>query len=388
MDKKNEKRTPLRRLLSWLLTASLVAGAVCLILFREQLNIDSPKRYITYHALINGSDGQARSFRYDGDPENAFADLDGSLLVAGEQGARLYSPAGVLLSEVTSPMGSPAVFSSGKNTVVYDVGGTSLGLYDGSGLLFFPEQEGKLLSATVTSAGWLAVTHQESGHKGAVTIYDEEQSRRMRFNFSSRFVMDALLDDNASTAYILTAGQREQSFSSYLSLYSLRTASETGDSTPFAEWELGNTIPLSLRRSQGVLRILCDDRLHLRSADGASLGLFQYSDRYLKEFSLDGDGFTTLLLGKYRAGSSADLTVVSDKGTVLATLPFSEQVLSLSAAGRYIAVLTADRLDIYTKGLDLYSSTTGTQGARRVLMRSDGSALLIGSETVQLYLPQ
>jgi hypothetical protein len=44
-------------------------------------------------------------------------------------------------------------------------------------------------------------------------------------------------------------------------------------------------------------------------------------------------------------------------------------------------------LDIYTKDLTLYDSLEGTQGARTVVLRSDGSAMLIGSETARLYLP-
>ena len=94
-----------------------------------------------------------------------------------------------------------------------------------------------------------------------------------------------------------------------------------------------------------------------------------------------------LLLGKYQAGSAADLLVINDGGEQAASLSFNEQVLFLSAAGRYIGVLTADRLDIYTSDLTLYSSLEGTEGARKVLMRPDGSATLIGSETAHLYLP-
>ena len=60
-----------------------------------------------------------------------------------------------------------------------------------------------------------------------------------------------------------------------------------------------------------------------------------------------------------------------------AQLELHEQVLSLTSAGRYTAVLTADRLDIYDQNLELYASLTGTQGARQVMQRSDGSALLL-----------
>lgn len=56
------------------------------------------------------------------------------------------------------------------------------------------------------------------------------------------------------------------------------------------------------------------------------------------------------------AGSQATLQVIDDTGTVKGSLDLNQQVLSLSAAGRYLAVLTGDRLDIYTSDLSLYSS--------------------------------
>ena len=102
---------------------------------------------------------------------------------------------------------------------------------------------------------------------------------------------------------------------------------------------------------------------------------------------MGGDDFAVALLGKYRAGTLSDLVVIDDTGTAGVSMPMNEQVLSLSAAGRYIAVLTADRLDIYTSDMTLYSSVAGIQGARKVLMRSDGTALLIASDTARLYVP-
>ena len=75
-------------------------------------------------------------------------------------------------------------------------------------------------------------------------------------------------------------------------------------------------------------------------------------------------------------------------GSIRASLPTEEQVLSLSAAGRYIGLLTADRLDIYNQDLECYNTLTGTQSARTVLQQSDGSAMLIDSTTARIYVPQ
>lgn len=79
--------------------------------------------------------------------------------------------------------------------------------------------------------------------------------------------------------------------------------------------------------------------------------------------------------------------MIDDTGTVKGSLDLNQQVLSLSAAGRYLAVLTGDRLDIYTSDLSLYSSLEGTQGARKVLLMEDGSAILISEDSASFYVP-
>ena len=68
-------------------------------------------------------------------------------------------------------------------------------------------------------------------------------------------------------------------------------------------------------------------------------------------------------------------------------LTLDRQLFSLSAAGHYFSVLTADSLTIYTHDLEVYHTLSEPQGARRVLQKPDGSVLLIDSETARLYLP-
>ena len=53
-----------------------------------------------------------------------------------------------------------------------------------------------------------------------------------------------------------------------------------------------------------------------------------------------------------------------------------------------MAVLTAGRLDLYTRDLELYASLDTTGGARDVVLRSDGTAWLITGETARLFIPE
>ena len=58
-----------------------------------------------------------------------------------------------------------------------------------------------------------------------------------------------------------------------------------------------------------------------------------------------------------------------------------------SAAGKYIAVLYSDSLVLYTPQLQEYARLDATEYARSVIMREDGTAVLIGSSSAWLYIP-
>ena len=62
-------------------------------------------------------------------------------------------------------------------------------------------------------------------------------------------------------------------------------------------------------------------------------------------------------------------------------------MLDLSAAGRYLAVLYADELVIYNPQLQVYATQKDTGAATGVLMRADGSALLLSPDAASLFLP-
>lgn len=69
-------------------------------------------------------------------------------------------------------------------------------------------------------------------------------------------------------------------------------------------------------------------------------------------------------------------------------MPVTEEVLSVSACGEYVAVLTAQSLTVYPMDLsEVYASLDNRSGARRVLMREDGSAMLISTDSASLFIP-
>ena len=100
----------------------------------------------------------------------------------------------------------------------------------------------------------------------------------------------------------------------------------------------------------------------------------------------DGD-WAALLLSRYKSGGYASLITVDGDGNELGGCDVDGEVLDISSAGRYVAVLFSDRLTIYDKDLTEVSTLPDVSEARAVLMRSDGSAVLAGATGATLYLP-
>lgn len=385
-----EAPKPQRKLSRFLVRAAatlvVLAVALCLVAvvaFRDSLNMDSVKRWFTYRSLIRSDSGRADSFPYGGDLTDTFAVLDGDLLVCSRNAISLYSGSGTQYINESVGMENPVVTTNGSLAAVYDAGGSSLYVLGQRALVWSADDLESILSARLNKNGQLTVVTQSSGYRGSVTVYDAAYSPVMRVDLTSAFVMDAALSDDGHTLAILTVGQSGGTFATTLELYDMSYAS--GQYAPDLTCQLGGGVVLETRHTASAVWALGDRGLTVTAHDGRSSGV-SWADKHLRRYTLSGDGFAAVLLGKYRAGSQSELWVVDEQGE-RRTLELNEQVLSISASGRYVAVLTGDRLDIYTDQLELYDTLDGTQGARTALLMPDGSAILISADSAGFYIP-
>ena len=380
-----KKRAPsfLKRLLVFLLVAAVAVGAVAAVVFRDRLNIDSIRRWFQYRTLLRNDSGQAESFVYDGNIEDAFAALDNDLLVCSGNAISLYSGSGTRYISQSAAMEHPVVNSNGALAVVYDAGGSSLCVLGERSLIWSADDLETVLSARLNKNGQLTVVTQPSGYRSAVTVYSASYEPVMTVNLSSALAMDAALSDDGKTLAILTVGQESGAFATTLEFYSMTYSA--GEFTPDLTCSLGGAVALDVKHTASSVWCLEEQGLAVVDHEG-NISTASWASRYLRQYTLGGDGFAAVLVSRHRSGSQAELLIINEQGET-DTLPVTEQVLAVSAAGRYVAVLTADRLDIYTSDLKLYSSLDGTQGARNALMLDNGSAILLAADTASFYVP-
>lgn len=373
----------LRRVLRMAAVLLVVLAVVIAAAWQDLTGLDSVKRLFSYNEITLDEQGKAELYSFSNDRSNVFALLDDALLVVSTTGISLHGSNGEILYSGSVKLSEPAISVGGSTAAVYDIGGETLLIFASDGLVrdMSAECSGSILSVSVNSSDYLVLNAEKSGYKSAVTVYDASGEAVFAFKSSERYVMDACVLRDCRHMAVVTPGEADGVFANTVTCYSL------GSDKAEAVNTLTGSLVLSLDNVAGALACLTDESVTLLSANGSLAGSYRFSYPYLRGASMNGNGFAALLLGRYRSGSAMRLVTVASDGEELASLDTRSEVLSLSAAGDYVAVLYSDSLVIYDAHLAEYARLEGVEYAREVLMRADGSAVLVGSSSAWLYIP-
>ena len=378
-----KKQNIFMRLLALLVTAALIFGALFLVVNWDRYNLDAIKRRLELRSVKTSATGEAEPFTHGGGHSADFAYLSDGVVMTSSTGVRYYTFSGEGYADQVRPMEHPVLEENGGYAVAYDAGGTEFWLYHGGEEIFTHtlEGDGDLLSVRINQGGWLAVTAQESGYKGTVTVYDPAHERVFRLNRSSTFVVDAMVSPDHKRVAVVTLGQTGGRFESRLLIYRLDSEE------PEQEILLGNSAPLDLDYEDRQIWVLAENEIYSVSTQNWEVSTAPFGRGYLKGCALGGAGFALVLLGRYRAGSADQALVVSPDGEIQAGLELHGQILDFDAAGKYVCLLGGGAMNLYTSDLEPYRELGETQGARYTALAENGSALLANRQQAWMYIP-
>ena len=381
--KSPQKMNLLMRILALFVTIVLTLGAIALVAYRDELNMDSLRRWLNYRNLSASESGQIAPFTHAGGDGMDFACIDSGIIQSSQNGAHYYSFSGEQYAERVEVMEHPVLSASDSAAVVYDAGGQSLSLFrqHEESFSLSLEDNANILSARVNDSNWLALTTQEQGYKGIVTVYDDHDEKVIQINLSSTFVVDAAISPDNKHVAVVTMGQENGIFQSTLLIFPMN------NTEPSATLPLGNIAVLDLEYEDDQIWVLGESQLLCVDSDGKDFVSYSFGTSFLQGCSMGGDGFVSLLLSNYRAGTADLLVTVGKDGTALNSLPLLGQVLSMDASGRYLSLLSSNGLETFTSDLIPYSSLTNVQDTRHIAQVSDGSVLLADKQEAWLYLP-
>ena len=375
-----QKKKPRKWL--WLtLIVLVVLGAVAAAVLWDANSFDGLRRSIIYARAEKDETGCAKLYYYENDATNRFAAIDGSLVTVAANQVRLLDERSQVLYQNSVRFLHPDLVSGGGVAVAYDIGGTALYALDSKGLRWQQETEGELLAVTVNPHGYVTAVYNKSGAKAAVTVWDSNGAAVFTFQSAQRFVMTAALGQDDRTLAAVTMGQEDGKFQSFLVLY------HTDSDKMVATTPVDGGVAYALETLQREFCAVTEQGLYLLDSGGELKASYSYGGQFLRRCVVGDGGWAALLLSRYKSGGYASLITVDGDGNELGGCDIDGEVLDISTAGRYVAVLFSDRLTIYDKYLTEVATLPDVSEVRAVLMRADGSAVLAGASGASLYLP-
>lgn len=375
-----QKKKPRKWL--WLtLTVLVVLGAVAAAVLWDANSFDGLRRSIIYARAEKDETGCAKLYYYENDATSRFAAIDGSLVTVAANQVRLLDERSQVLYQNSVRFLHPDLVSGGGVAVAYDIGGTALYALDSKGLRWQQETEGELIAVTVNPHGYVTAVYNKSGAKAAVTVWDSNGAAVFTFQSAQRFVMTAALGQDDRTLAAVTMGQEDGKFQSFLVLY------HTDSDKMVATTPVDGGVAYALETLQREFCAVTEQGLYLLDSGGELKASYSYGGQFLRRCVVGDGGWAALLLSRYKSGGYASLITVDGDGNELGGCDIDGEVLDISTAGRYVAVLFSDRLTIYDKYLTEVATLPDVSEVRAVLMRADGSAVLAGASGASLYLP-
>lgn len=375
-----QKKKPRKWL--WLtLTVLVVLGAVAAAVLWDANSFDGLRRSVIYARAEKDETGCAKLYYYENDATSRFAAIDGSLVTVAANQVRLLDERSQVLYQNSVRFLHPDLVSGGGVAVAYDIGGTALYALDSKGLRWQQETEGELIAVTVNPHGYVTAVYNKSGAKAAVTVWDSNGAAVFTFQSAQRFVMTAALGQDDRTLAAVTMGQEDGKFQSFLVLY------HTDSDKMVATTPVDGGVAYALETLQREFCAVTEQGLYLLDSGGELKASYSYGGQFLRRCVVGDGGWAALLLSRYKSGGYASLITVDGDGNELGGCDIDGEVLDISTAGRYVAVLFSDRLTIYDKYLTEVATLPDVSEVRAVLMRADGSAVLAGASGASLYLP-
>lgn len=374
--RKKGGRGPLKRAVSFLAVIIIAIGVVWL-----SLNFDTLGEIFAGTAIGNffATDKEAaEELRFDVYSDSVFTGIEGGLAVASGSGMQLYDLKGETLDAQSVILQNPTVMGGGGKAVVWSAGSGDfyvLGKKDG---IVRQKTDENVISVSINRDDWIAVSAEESGYRGAVTVFNSKLKSVYKWYSGEGYLIGAALSEASDKMAALTITGEGSKVSCFaLSGQEQRGSYISENAMLFDVAYLSSFRICTLAENMAVF---LDDKAEFISS-------YDFSDGYLKDYSMEGSGFLALVIGKYKTGSAGSIVTLSTDGGVLGSIDIKREALSISAAGKFLAVLYDDELIIYRSDLTEYARLDDVTNVRQVCANTDGSVLMLTSSGAVVYAP-
>ena len=386
-EQKRDRKITLRRAALILLCVVLLLILIKLM-FPKVLDADRAVRFFRYMGLRDKESYGHVSF--DANSSNAYAGFDGGIMVGSESGVTLLNMEGEQKALIQGALPAPVVRSGNEIALCFSPGSSFYTVIGKGGKTLIEKAvSGSFLDAAVSEDGFLCCLTSESGYKAVATVMNQKQETVFKFSSRTHYLNTCAISEGGSRLAVSTLGETQSIYHSGITI--LRTDEAITDldaeSSSAVKVDLGNEIVYHLEfLDKTHLCAIGQKNVTFLNVEGKILKTFSVTDQTLSDYAV-GKGFLMLCLKMDGSGSRYRVLTLDTDGDVIGERVLNEKIRSVSAAGSYTAVLTDLRLEILDKRLASYESMELSRTAVQVIVREDGTALCVSTNSAELFIP-
>ena len=364
-----EKRTKKRSVFRLFLILILLAVALFAVFLAVVSQREGGIR--TFWRELRG-EKTATEFFFENASHGDAVGMDYSLAVAADSGLYVFDPTGEIALTRLYAWQNQALTAAGQYGAVYDVGGDTVIFFKEDKLLTELSSPYPIVSVSVNDLGYVAVCAEAEGYKGSVTVYNSLGTAIYRWSAGNARVLSAKVSgrDQLLVLTIGSGGSR---------LVLLRLDSEELQ----AEYTFpGLMIDMTFTES-GITAVTTTSLIGL-SGQLEERWTKDFAGRFLERYALSG-GLAVIALTDYQVGGGRTVESWSASGGSRGVIALLDAPMDMDIRDGHVAVLTADRVTVYSDALEETAKYDCGFGAEHVSLRPDGSVICAGTFSAYVY---
>ncbi len=360
------------RFIAIIVTALVIVSALLLILYRDKIS----------EALSNdGGESDyfldTEPFTYETGSKQMFSVFGERIAVSSSTGLQLLDSSGKTIIRQVFSMTNPALAITDSSCAFFDVGGKSFRVFKDGECLELDRQY-PIISVSAGKSGYFAVSEQEPGYKGLVTVFDEGLEPVYKWYSGTGYILDAAVSHDGSCLGVLCL----ESQGGILRIFKLNSEDE------YASADLGAELFFKLQFfKNGNICILSQNSLRFFDSGGKELSSYSFEGDYLSSYELTEE-VCALSLSRYMSGNDVYLLSFSSDGSLLATVSLSGEPVSLSSQKQKLVVLCPDEIMVLSRDGRVIENGHVVPGSRAAVMTARGNIYLLSSRYAEKYEPE
>lgn len=354
---------------------------VLLFVFSDSLRGATLQRLV--YLIGSGVSGTAETADISFEPSdsNQFHLLKSGLAVLSNDSLTVFTMSGEVKNNTKLTYRTPTLSGTDSFLLAYDRGAADFLISNGSSVLSQEQAPAPIINANINKNGAFSLITDGPDCKTLLSIYNPSMEVVYKLYATEQYILDAAVSNNNKDMAVLALSVSGGDFVGNISFYHL------DEDAPYFTYPLSSCIPLSVQYDkENQIRVLCEDRVLLFKKDGTVLTELSFAQNELLSYTFDSPRAIGLLLDNYSVGGHSSLTYLPRNETVPLRISFSEETLSVSASGNYIAVRCPTKIVVYNRKLELDRTYTIPSGIKECIMREDGTVLAIGSNFASLLI--